>query len=335
MCRYFTKRSVRPTRAFTLIEVLVVVAIIALLIAILLPSLSRARAQARNTLCMANTKQVATLTALYMADYKDYVPIVYSYGVNNQTVSGYMDSSGSNKMPARACWLSVALRNYHPGSRGFFRNRRDMVASGQLAFNQFDPLIHWPNETLREYEDKHLQEFWVCPWARGTGPGDAQEVGQYFVIQGKHESYRTWLWKEIYRNFTLMTETGGREMKAKYSALPWHAAAPRATEAGWAARLWSKTYVCEKHYRWDKIKEENLYAKEQFEKTDFVYAGLADIMVAYCAQGEWVNGIAKATGKTVNPGSHPGSLGGGTYASFADHHVEYIPGKNIGWATGL
>lgn len=334
MCRYRFRQSERPIRAFTLIEVLVVVAIIALLIAILLPSLSRARAQARNTLCMANTKQVATLTALYMADYKDYVPIVYSYGVNNETVSSYVDSSGSNKMPARACWLSVALRHYHPGSRGFFKNRRDMVASGQLAFNQFDPMINWSNQTRQEYEDKYLQEFWVCPWARGTGPGDVQKVGTFWVLQGKHETYRTWLWKEIYRNFVLMTETGGVQQKAKYSALPWHSANPRAGDPGWSARLWSKPYVCEKHWRWSKIKEDNRYAKEG-EINDFVYADLAEIMVTYCAQGEWVNGTARATGETVNPGSHPGSRGGGTYASFADHHVEYIYGKQIGWATGI
>ena len=50
-------RSSRVSHGFTLIEVLVVVAIIALLVAILLPALSRARANARNTLDLSNQKQ--------------------------------------------------------------------------------------------------------------------------------------------------------------------------------------------------------------------------------------------------------------------------------------
>jgi len=58
----------RPTRAFTLIELLVVVAIIALLISILLPSLARAREQAKKTVCLSNLKNIGTSTAAYAED---------------------------------------------------------------------------------------------------------------------------------------------------------------------------------------------------------------------------------------------------------------------------
>ncbi len=54
-------------RGFTLIELLVVVSIIALLIAILLPSLKRAREQAKSAVCLANLKGIGTAGNTYAA----------------------------------------------------------------------------------------------------------------------------------------------------------------------------------------------------------------------------------------------------------------------------
>jgi prepilin-type N-terminal cleavage/methylation domain-containing protein/prepilin-type processing-associated H-X9-DG protein len=62
------------SRAFTLIEILVVVAIIALLIAILLPSLSRARAQAKTVVCTTQLQQLMKAALLYKTDFKDRLP---------------------------------------------------------------------------------------------------------------------------------------------------------------------------------------------------------------------------------------------------------------------
>jgi prepilin-type N-terminal cleavage/methylation domain-containing protein/prepilin-type processing-associated H-X9-DG protein len=61
-------------RAFTLIEVLVVISVIALLIAILLPSLKAARDSARTTRCLANQHSLGQAYVLYINDYKDALP---------------------------------------------------------------------------------------------------------------------------------------------------------------------------------------------------------------------------------------------------------------------
>jgi len=71
------RRLHRPAPVgFTLIELLVVVAIIALLISILLPSLSKARSQARTTLCGTRIAQLSKGLLLYADDFKESPPFV-------------------------------------------------------------------------------------------------------------------------------------------------------------------------------------------------------------------------------------------------------------------
>ena len=64
--------------AFTLVELLVVIAIIALLISILLPSLARAREQAKSARCVANLKdQMTASTGYAMEDSSEYlIPVI-------------------------------------------------------------------------------------------------------------------------------------------------------------------------------------------------------------------------------------------------------------------
>jgi prepilin-type N-terminal cleavage/methylation domain-containing protein/prepilin-type processing-associated H-X9-DG protein len=66
----------RSESAFTLIELLVVVAIIALLISILLPSLSRARAQARTSICAARMNMLLKAMQMYADGFLETPPFI-------------------------------------------------------------------------------------------------------------------------------------------------------------------------------------------------------------------------------------------------------------------
>ncbi len=62
-------------RAFTLLEIIIVVAILALLAAILFPVFSRAREKARAATCLSNYKQVGLAIHLYAQDNDDLSPV--------------------------------------------------------------------------------------------------------------------------------------------------------------------------------------------------------------------------------------------------------------------
>jgi prepilin-type N-terminal cleavage/methylation domain-containing protein len=69
-------------RAFTLVELLVVIGIIALLISILLPSLSRARESANTIKCAANLRSLYQATLLYSTEYKGWMMPATAAGSN-------------------------------------------------------------------------------------------------------------------------------------------------------------------------------------------------------------------------------------------------------------
>jgi len=67
-------RAVQRRRAFTLVELLVVIGIIALLISVLLPTLSQARRSARSVVCASNVRSILQGMILYANEYEGAIP---------------------------------------------------------------------------------------------------------------------------------------------------------------------------------------------------------------------------------------------------------------------
>lgn len=120
--------SDRTARGFTLIEILVVVAIIALLISILLPSLTRAREQARGVACLANLGQLSKAELLYQTQNREWIP-------GSPLTTGYF-------------WLATGETRYQPVN---YTN----ASFNRLSLNLFDwntplrTIMYGPNSIPR------------------------------------------------------------------------------------------------------------------------------------------------------------------------------------------
>jgi len=158
----------RTNRAFTIIELLVVVSIIALLVGILLPAIGKAREQAQFTRSQANMKQLGTAHVSYAAEYADRQVTwckdnIASYGngaaafTNYQTQTGYGHPEmvlgyGVTDAGAGAIWHLVLQPDtvtpyYWASNFGTFRCPNARALSAYLNSRFYDPIFYAPKDT--------------------------------------------------------------------------------------------------------------------------------------------------------------------------------------------
>jgi len=112
------KSSIVNPSGFTLIELLVVISVVALLMAVLLPTLSRARKQARTVACQAKLRQWGLVFSMYIDDSDSQYPleeIGWTTGVWHRLLRPYCsDSNDMLLCPMATRYEDNENDPYHP-----------------------------------------------------------------------------------------------------------------------------------------------------------------------------------------------------------------------------
>lgn len=117
------------TNGFTLLELLVTISVIALLVSLLLPSLAKAKSNARAIQCKATLKRLSLGIYLYVDQYEVYPPDYFDYPTRNGGVYHALD------------YLGYSITPQVPGSDTFSRfscpESKQQEVKGYTSFNNY------------------------------------------------------------------------------------------------------------------------------------------------------------------------------------------------------
>jgi len=143
-----------PRRAFTLVELLVVISIIALLIAILLPALTQARESARTALCLSIQRQTHLAASLYGADNDQEIPYAHyrNSGAFEPSDRNYPFGINPNNLHTIGDWDTM-----YRGRLAEYMNKRLDLPDNILTFGVTVPrrIVSCPS-----IQDSENAEYW-------------------------------------------------------------------------------------------------------------------------------------------------------------------------------
>ena len=162
-------RRIPPAgKAFTLVELLVVIAIIALLVAMLMPMLMWARVTAMNAQGMLDQSSIAKALHMYAGDNRGYMPIEPAVHTQQTALRFFNDASEANAQapggPGRyygysglsghtyfdSSWVGLAPAPYStPNNPRYFRGAARVIPLGYLgsAIHFFHPVMRVQTQT--------------------------------------------------------------------------------------------------------------------------------------------------------------------------------------------
>ena len=182
--RFVAPRSVECRRAFTLVEMLVVISIISILMAVLLPAVGAARAAMQKSKCANNLKQIALAVLSYETTHTHFPPGEV-HGTTKDT--GYSPWSGNNNhcswdgrigMWLNAVYPQLELQNYYD-LLNFNVSPQYNDAANRKEMQRFFDLFHCPSDPVYNALGN--------AWGRSGETAETQNVSQmlnYYAVAG-------------------------------------------------------------------------------------------------------------------------------------------------------
>lgn len=149
-------------KAFTLVELLVVISIIAVLLAVLMPALSKARTMARRVICSSHMHNMGVTIENYKSDSDGYYPIAF-WGTDNFNRRIYTESlvkagtiKGRETQSGNEEWVlnEGATREAYscPSFRGFLKTKSRFLYGWNPQVMERYPVGYGYNTHLSRYD---------------------------------------------------------------------------------------------------------------------------------------------------------------------------------------
>ncbi|NQZ59687.1 MAG: prepilin-type N-terminal cleavage/methylation domain-containing protein [Lentisphaeraceae bacterium] len=192
---FLTHKNASTTKhLFTLIELLVVVAIIGILFSLLLPSIRNARFKAERGVCLSNSKNLMTGTALYANDHRQEFP---PYSVRGKAwVTNWFGS-----MPTKPGGLKLGAHK---------RPVNPYLVSELTATTKIDVAV-CPSEVSQDFFSRHGTTYSAN---HGFNPGSIRSVKTMakvnepsrYVVISEYPTYRLIRGRDYQPNFAYHKE---------------------------------------------------------------------------------------------------------------------------------
>ena len=134
LSRLAVLNAVKRPIGFTLVELLVVISIIAVLLAILMPSLQKAREQAKSVVCRQNLKQQGLAVRMYADDNKGKLPQADTFGDVIRPYLG-IDKSVINPLSGGSKYMQCPSQKMEYGFSSYGLNFINVFSHNQPGYS--------------------------------------------------------------------------------------------------------------------------------------------------------------------------------------------------------